>query len=107
MWNNVTYSLLAKCDGFVVLFSQFLQKKSFSLLIVQSNSVKFIGYLNFSRLTSKNEEKWLPVIKSSYPEGQTISDSRIVICDLHFDESEILEAKGKKNLVKTAVPKFL
>lgn len=49
----------------------------------------------------------MPIIRASYPNGQTIPNARIVVCDLHFNEDEIVKVGEKKSLVKTAVPKIL
>lgn len=49
----------------------------------------------------------MPIIRSSYPNGRTIPDSRIVICDLHFDANEIVTIGGKRKVLPSAVPKIL
>lgn len=71
-------------------------------------SFKMINFIYiFARVTPSNEEKWIPIIKSSYPNGRTFPDSRIVVCELHFNENEIVKVGGKKKLLKNAVPRIL
>lgn len=61
----------------------------------------------FVRVPKKVESNWMEIIKASYPEGQNLPSSRIVICDLHFDGEDILKKAGKTVLKEGALPKHL
>lgn len=52
----------------------------------------------------KQNETWMKIIKSSYPDGVEIPTSRIVICDLHFDKNDILKIGDRTTLTKSAIP---
>lgn len=56
-------------------------------------------------VTSRNKNEWIPIIKSTYPENVPFPISKIVICDLHFDASDIITLGSKKHLTIDAVPK--
>lgn len=45
----------------------------------------------------------MPLIKSTYPENVLFPQSKIVVCDLHFEAKYILGSEKKKLLVPGAV----
>lgn len=45
-------------------------------------------------MPAKNREKWMEIIKSSYPNGEQIPSSDIAVCDLHFKSNDILRHDG-------------
>lgn len=47
----------------------------------------------------------MEVIKSSYPDGQDLPLSRVLTCDLHFDQEDILIKAEKTVLKDGAMPK--
>lgn len=46
----------------------------------------------------------MEIIKSTYPEGKQLPSSKIVICDLHFNASEITKQGERNMLVNNAMP---
>lgn len=46
----------------------------------------------FIRVPVKNSERWMEIIRSTYPEGEAIPSSRVHVCDLHFDANLIGDA---------------
>lgn len=61
-------------------------------------------YLKNDRLTKKNQDQWIPIIKSTYPVNISFPESKIVVCDQHFDANSILHLGTKKSLMTGAVP---
>lgn len=55
---------------------------------------------------SRNRDQWIPIIESTYPENISIPNSKIVVCDLHFETNSITHLGSKKNLIADAVPKL-
>lgn len=60
----------------------------------------------FFRVPVKNKDKWMEIIKSSYPEGKPFPFSRVVVCDLHFDVNEIQKKGDIRCLIENALPKI-
>lgn len=58
---------------------------------------------NNDSVNSKNEEQWIPIIKSTYPENVLFPQSKIVVCDLHFETKYILGSEKRKLLVPGAI----
>lgn len=56
------------------------------------------------RVPVRNKEKWIEIIKSSYPEGAQLTSSRILVCDLHFAANDFQRQGERTVLVNNAVP---
>lgn len=54
-------------------------------------------------MTSSNAEQWIPLIKSTYPEKVSFPQSKIVVCDLHFNADSVLTLGNKKQLINGAI----
>lgn len=67
----------------------------------------YMFFSNLYRVPVKNREKWMAIINSSYPEGEHPPDSRVMVCDLHFSTSDIIQKGEKRVLVAGTIPKIV
>lgn len=56
-------------------------------------------------MTSSDAERWISLIKSTYPENIPFPQSKIVVCDRHFNQECILALGKKKQLIPGSVCK--
>lgn len=60
--------------------------------------------INFVRIPTKKYEAWMKIIKSSYPRGMEIPTTTIVVCDLHFNENDIIKCGERRILAANSIP---
>lgn len=55
----------------------------------------------------EQKQQWENFITSSYPEGGFELTPRAVVCDLHFDENDMVKRMNKTILNKGSCPKHV
>lgn len=96
-----------KCFHVNFMKHQFIRKL---VVIIQKHVFVQISqyFLHISsknrRVTSNDAEQWIPIIKSTYPENIPFPQSKIVVCDLHFNQDSILDLGKRRQLIPGSVP---
>lgn len=85
-----------------LILSSYIDLCSFIYLYIQYSTIFFI----FTRIPSGRENDWMQRIESSYP-SVPVFTKQIFVCDLHFDDNEIVLRGSKKCLISGATPKVM
>lgn len=89
------------------LFHVFIVFISISIYNAQVSSYTTNEFKNF-RVPVNNKEQWMNIIQSHQPDISLNFDSKIHICDKHFNDEDILtHGINRKSLRKGALPNLV